>query len=165
MITSKQILELYKSSKKTSSGELVVFENPTQKELREVAKWTVTDDLDRIKVSKINPGYIRFLADAKVQKVYVWNAWLGTHDDGRRLLGYGSQDDFMKKPWVMDGMGTVTKSGVTTLDTNDMDLRLKVFFRGNRSTKVLPEFLKYNWSWVDKYIGGFGQYWSRINNK
>lgn len=154
MITSKQILEIYKSSKKVLSGELVIFENPTTKELREAAKWTVTSDFERVPVSNLEPGVIRFLADAKAKKLYVWNAWLGTHDDGRRLLGFGSQDNYMKTPWLLDGMAFVTKSGVTSLDMVDFNLRQEVFFRGNRSSKFLPEFLKYNWTFIDKYIGG-----------
>lgn len=134
MITSKfifQILDSYSSSKKLKDELVTVYENPTSSDIAEIIK-----DAKR---SKRNVEYIRFLADAKDQKVYIADDYLVTHNEMCAMVGIPNE-----APWVRTG-------GAARPENNK--LRLMKWSMKSFS----PESLKYKWDFVSKYIQGWSE--------
>jgi len=76
MITSKQIfnlLEDYAMLVGLPGGKVPVYENPTTSDYLDIKKSTIRF------YRKLES--IRFIADIENEKVWVWDAYLATHDD------------------------------------------------------------------------------------
>jgi hypothetical protein len=142
MITSNQIikmLETYSSSKSLNGNFMTVYENPT-----------ISDFQDMIVQAKkrsqgSNFRTIRFIADAKISKFYVADAYISTHTDMCTVLGLSSS--YLKEPNVVFG-----EAG---LSGKMLDL---FFYR----TQVPGSFgykkaENYNWSFIRSYIQGNGK--------
>jgi hypothetical protein len=145
MITSKQITKITENfllSKRvhTFNGdrELAIYENPDTSERQDII-------LSAKKSQKGGSGiYIRFIADAKSKKVYVWDAYEGDHVTGRNLIGLPSTNQ-SKTPWLLYGTGEPIsgyKLKFVTWDSKPLYSEYKFYF----------DFLSYNWDWLSSYV-------------
>jgi hypothetical protein len=122
MIKSNRIIEICEEWIKTVSGHggrIDVFVNPSS-----------SDYLEIYKGSKYQ--IIKFIADNKNKKVYVWNADTGIHRDVLSELGLMSQ---LQKynPDILVGDGVLSNG------------KAKIRDSGINATRV-------DWSWIGKYI-------------
>jgi hypothetical protein len=145
MIISKQIITLtekYLTSKRvhTFNGdrELVLYVNPDTSERQDII-------LSAKKSQKGGAGpYVRFIADAKAKKVYVWDAYEGDHVTGRNLVGLPATNQ-SKTPWLLYGTGEPAggyKLKFVAWDSKPLYSEYKFYFA----------FLDYDWSWLSPYI-------------
>ena len=130
MITTKTILnklldEKYVSSKKTSTGYIEIFENPTNEEILDIAKSTKPGEL---------PG-VRFVANAESEKLYIANAWASIHSDILKLLHL--PEDYTT-PDVICGVADINSSGNLIV--------ISLYDKTNRARS------DYNWNWMKKYL-------------
>lgn len=161
MITSKRILDLlesYRLSKKVNNQLLTVYENPTQSEMKKAGYLSVDDDGEEHPLSKQFQGDVRYIADARDKKVYVWGAWDSIHDDVRRLLKFPDQSQTFKTPYLIEGVAKVTVSGVATNDMQQSDYWTRVSSKNilGQDAKKFKLFFNtvfsYDWLWLDKHI-------------
>lgn len=135
MVTSKQIvtiLDSYKTGRKISDEFVTVYENPTSSDVAEIIR-TASRDKRRI-------ADIRFVADAKSQKVYIADGYLITHNEICAMIGI----PYFDTPWVRTG-------GLARLDGTNLRL-----FKASMSN-FSSESFKYDWSFVGKYIQGWSE--------
>jgi hypothetical protein len=132
MIRSSQILEEYLTLLRQGDTGYTIFVNPDRSELRELG-----DD-------------VRFIADAKKKKVYVWNAEI-LHDEIAEFLHLGVADP--KKFW-----GVATRRGQKYI-VNKSDtlvylsyIHITPRFSSSVTSGHLLEFLSQEWTWLDRYI-------------
>ena len=123
---------------------------------------------------------VRFIADAKAQKVYVAVGYYCIHDDIRKALGKGSiESEWKKVPYNAGGESTLV-GGRLTLDPVEYNSnggetleRLKTTIEYMSKDIIKPSSIKnigdfvterkpfieavfnLNWSFVDRYISGF----------
>jgi hypothetical protein len=179
LITSKQIINLseewFKSIKGAENKQVPVYVNPDSSDLKELNQ--------SVKSSKFH-NLIRFIANAKQQKVYVIDGYLAIHGDFAQVAGYINRQEAMDSPSAFLGYGILT-SGKIKFETSPEDSNFKIsstlkslksstFFVTHRSNvHVLPDkrwllsirrnyqwaedFFKFNWNFVDYYISGFTQ--------
>ena len=103
-------------------------------------------------------GYneIRFLADAKKQKVFIWDSGLCYHSKVRLSLGY--TDDFQKTPYLMNGVASVKGSStIMSRIDNFTSIYNAAAYSGSKSEQkraytYLEKLLGQSWSWLNKYI-------------
>jgi hypothetical protein len=131
VITSKLILRICEKYLTRGSFEgikLEIFENPTSSDFVSLAK-AVKEETGRKLLA------IRFVADARYQKVYIADAYNSIHQDIRDILKLPPAD----KPGLINGIATVS---------------------GNRAimselSSICPkEAVSSKWTWVNKYISG-----------
>ena len=124
MITAKQILEAYYDIYSPKPGESIpVFKNPSQKELLECGE------------------FIRFFADAKAQKIYIWDGTKAIH---RwiiwNVLGKGP----VETDWEIKG--EAERRGSRMWLVNGKELRYQY-----RGPSLLSKMKNYDWSWMNNY--------------
>jgi hypothetical protein len=145
MIDSTQIINLsekYLTSKRvhTFNGdrELVIYVNPDTSERQDVI-------LAAKKSQKGGSGpYIRFIADAKTQNIYIWDGYDGDHVTGRNLIGLSAINQ-SKTPWLLYGTCEAVGSYKLRLvewDSKPSYSEYKFFFA----------FFDYDWKWLSKYV-------------
>jgi hypothetical protein len=172
MITSNQIITLseewVKSVITPGDEKCDVYENPGSTDIKELYQ--------------LGNNLIRYVADAKSQRVYVWSAMLALHDTVRVSLGLGHSgpNAYKDTPYVIEGFGQISGSKIVTvfrkhegtlyhreealqalldwerfipLDPDNVKEKLRL---REYTLSTLSAILNYNWSFVDKYIVGDG---------
>ena len=150
MITAKYIIDIYEEwIKSGKSGRILfsVYQNPGS-----------SDFLDMIKIRKERGSefpVIRFVADAKYKNVYVSDAYLATHEDICKVLGFSL--DAIKTPWLYYGVGSLkdgsakaNRGGVLDMTIRSVDFKLRPDLKN-----WCESTLSYKWTFVDKYLPGF----------
>jgi hypothetical protein len=142
MITSKQIIELveiYSTGFKVRSTFVSVYENPTKSEIQEIISSTKKSQGESYLLSSLNLP-VRFIADGRNQKIYMWDAYFSEHIKVLKLLGLPTS----RTPYVMTGGCEITGSG------------LKIAWDNRPEKKEDPDFCKksssYGWEWLGNYI-------------
>jgi hypothetical protein len=141
------IVEEYFSSKKVPGGYLEIFENPTQSEVKEITKKHQ---------EKRGIGEVRFTADAKLKKVYVWDSWVATHQEARNVIGI--KDPPEDTPYLLNGTAYVEDNNKPKMMTwDDFNFNINaVPFKNTKPGNVAYEFLNsvfsYKWDWLEKYV-------------
>ena len=152
MITSKHIsstCEEWVSAPKVRGIKIDVYENPGSTDYKELNKNT-------------NRGIVRFIADAKSKKVFVWDAYLATHFDvADKLRSEGRIGGSTYRDTLLRGQANLSggSSKMTDTDTfGNMDA-LEKAVRSKQILGVLTDyFVRYDiifdtdWSWVSKYV-------------
>lgn len=142
MITSNKIiflLEKYLTSKRMSGDrELIIYENPDTNELHDLIMLAK-------KSQKGGSGpYLRFIADTKNKKVYVWDSYEAEHTIGRSTIGLPSIDP-IKTPWLLYGL-CEPYSGY----------KLKLIEWPSKppysDTKFYTGLFNGDWNWLNRYI-------------
>ena len=127
MITSKHILEISEKWSKTVkvwNARVPVYENPGSSDYLELHKDAKKD--------KRTLGYMRFVANSKDQKVYIWDDYLATHADVIKTLGISS-----KNPWVLTGYIEI-KGGSPEASEWWKD--------------AIGDYSDYDWAWMSRYF-------------
>jgi hypothetical protein len=181
VITSKQIIniseEWFKSITGYGSVSIPMYVNPDSTDIKELYKSFKTSD-----------RLVRFIADAKGPKVYVWDGTQAIHLQGLKTLGLNYNDVF-SSPSMLMGYARI-KSGkivhepdardpieyisinVRSLNSYVMwypsdDIKTKQQFGKDISNSYfyVTQFFNYNWSFADKYISGIGSYLNQEKTK
>ena len=129
MITSKLIIDLvekyFSLSKSAWSGTFTVYENPTQSDYIEMNKVAVDNN------RKLQE--IRFLVNGKLEKIYVCDGWVGTHENMCKSIGISYNSSLL-----ILGIAKVVSIGekpkIITMSPNS------------------KSFVDYKWSWLKNYI-------------
>lgn len=136
--------------------EWVKSGGPYKKPLNVYANPGSSDYIEMIKDAKKRKDVfdeIRFVVDPRPgnQKVYVADAQVANHADICDIIGlpYG---EFVLPP-LAQGKALVT-GGKAKVIPNGKGFDNKAF---GYATKKREDYLKYNWSFVDRYISGFSQ--------
>ena len=131
MITSKQILELWKITDISRYGQEVdIYENPTSSDFLEMTK--------KARDEKRPFAGIRFVTDNRVKKVYVADSYGVTHEDIRKIMKLPAN----LVPYCLDGIATI--SGGRAI--------MSSFYKDFSGSGMAV--LNLDWSWVDPYIKG-----------
>jgi hypothetical protein len=165
MITSKQLLkqiEQYSDTKNVSGHAVIIFENPTSSDILEISKTT-----------KSSPKEVRFIADAKTRKVYVWDAYLAIHREILKQINV--KYSAMAPPYSMIGEATINGNKLNFKKSdalgNWMDISLgpipksltpqqKLNWDTDRSNanNEIRNYVNFDWSFADRYINGLNSY-------
>lgn len=167
MITANQIVKLSEEwfcNVKNGNISASVFVNPGSSDIMEIYKTAVSSN---------RPGLpsIRFIADSKSQKVYVWDAYYAYHDDVAKVLGFSRPNEYLDEPsFVYDGYGVISQGKLVGNDkhgtTSNIDMLLgslgtnRKYFSDRQIKErldILRTVLSRNWSFIDKYIPGFNK--------
>jgi hypothetical protein len=176
MITSKQITEEYAALMDARNHKTPIYVNPTSSDL-----------LDLNKSIKGSDKYVRFIADAKTQKVYVWNGFNALHTDAVTSLKLGSYHSVRDQPNILFGysylkngklvltnqsdsiekLGSVVDSlsSYKLWDFSASELKDKFGNDIKKDSNWATAFFIYNWSFLSKYISGTSQYIDREKTK
>lgn len=181
MITSNQIIKLsedwFKSVRGYKNESVSIFVNPDSSDLKELAM--------SVKESRFN-NLIRFVADAKNQKVYVADGGLLIHGNITSGMGYPTRVAAEKLSNMCFGYGTLSNGKITFINRDNDEFKFASRFRSltvaskfislskksNQVTKMIDVYFKdllqsynwinnfftYNWSFVDRYLSGFSSY-------
>jgi hypothetical protein len=132
MITSRQIIEAYHTGVRVGKNYVEVFKNPSKSEL----------------AKEFGGKEIRFLADPKRKDIYVWDAYIATHDD--------LQDELLPKDLSIDEVisGQASKEGSVYVaysaaniafildDPDGFDLE---------DFETLKSTVEKDWSWTERH--------------
>lgn len=163
MITSKHIIstcEGWVSSPVVRGTKIDVYENPGSGDYKELYKNT-------------NRGIVRFIADAKSKKVFVWDAYLATHFDvADKLKSEGKIGGSTYRDTLLRGQANLSggSSKMTDTDTfGNMDA-LEKAVRSKQKLGILTDYFvrydiifKTDWSFVSRYVNC--QYLVDMKNK
>lgn len=130
--------EFHKGVKAYGGKYVEIFVNPTKYELQEIS-------------DKSRSLAVRWIADYNTKKVYAYDGEV-IHWDVAGQLGF---KQFEKKSDEMYGVCYSVKGDKKTYFDSDALLS-----RGWYSDKeTLKNFIKRDWSWVNKYLPGFNSWW------
>jgi hypothetical protein len=169
MITSKKILKISEEwfrSVKNGNITANVYINPGSSDITELYKSAALAN---------RPGNppVRFIADSKTQKVYVWDAYYAYHDDVAKILGFSRPNEYLDEPpFVYDGYGKISQGKLIGNDehgtTSNLDSLLgslegnDIRYFSDRQIKsridILRTVFSYNWTFIDKYLTGFSKF-------
>jgi hypothetical protein len=145
MITSNQILEFaetYIDSKNISGHDVVIISNPTVKEAL---------DISQASKKLLGVNQVRFTANNKDKKVYVWDSSLSDHATIRRFINLES--DYLKTPWLLNGVATVNNSiNMIRMDNFNATLSKALTSYDKIAYDFLIKLLKTDWFWLNSYI-------------
>jgi hypothetical protein len=135
LITSKQIvklLDVYYKGLKVRSTFVSIYENPDRGEIQEI--------IGGVKKSQSGSFQeVRFIADGRSQKIYVWDAYYAEHTKVLSLAGLPSS----RIPYVLTGGCNISGS------------ELKIVW-DNRPEDTNSDYYKknpiYDWGWLGKYM-------------
>ena len=185
MITSKQILNLSEDwfkRVKWNNVNVNIYVNPTS-----------SDIVDLYKSIKDKDKQIRFIVNAKAQKIYVWDALAMIHESVYPELGLSFLPGSVPKPYTMFGYGYISGGKIVAYTSDNFPGTLKRLVDGpvmidnkrlldssiryviKHEIDYLSEKFDYSWAFVDRFIsGGLGQYietqkrrffdWRKIHN-
>jgi urate oxidase len=108
-----------------------VFVNPSQKELRRQA----------------TEGWIRFIADNKTKKLYIWGGLIELHDIVWRRMKIDSRKATNSSSLLS---GSAKKKGTRFTMVDSSTLRLG-------KEEVISDIKNTDWSWIERYID-LGEY-------
>ena len=144
MITSNQItvlLEKYLDSENVAGRLVTIFENPSSDEFKELK--------DQSKTSS-DKTLLRFIANFKTKKVYVWDAYLANHNDIRLALRF--HQDIEITPFIINGFLEIVDSGVSMCSWEDFE---SYMVYGKKRSKTFNYYFNtifsYDWKWLDQY--------------
>jgi hypothetical protein len=146
MITSQQLLEVYKDSFKHNIVNIPVYVNPTYDDFKE-----------------LNAPDIRFSANFCTKEVYIWDATLALHYIVREKLRLQSCGESLFYWWTGILEGVAIKEGNRYVMTSSdcfyqgfKEMRDEMMLGHRDNARVilfaLRDVLEYNWAWVEKYI-------------
>lgn len=147
MITSRQILSLsedYFDSKNVNGQLVTIFENPSASEFRE---------LERDSRKSGGGNVLRCIADAKTQKVYVWDAYNARHVDIRTSVLH-LPASYDQSPNTIDAYVEVSGGKAKMFAWEDLQFYL-VKYKTQKSAKLDRHFatvFSNRWTWLDRYI-------------
>jgi hypothetical protein len=143
----KYINEEYFMRVKNSNNSVEVFLNPSRKEFKEIAA---------------NINSVRFIANKKTKKVYVWNTYEAIHSDMYKLIFKG---DFQKETFerkIIPGIADVLSSGKSIMYSSDW--LGDFFYRGEYGLTIKDlENTKKDFQWMNKYIN-IDRYFKDLKN-
>jgi len=137
MKLKQYINEEYYKRVKVNGRSIEVFINPSKKERKEAA-------------DKHNS--IRFIADNKTKKVYVWNVYRAVHMEMYKALSLGNdfQNDTFKRK-IIPGIADVLNSGKSIMYSSDW--LGDFFFRTEYGLTIKDlEKVHKDFQWVNTYI-------------
>jgi hypothetical protein len=143
LITSRHIvilLEDYLDSVNYGGRNVQVFVNPTFDDYKE-----------------LNAKKVRFIADAKSKKIYVWNAYFAIHNAIAYKIGLEPRMDVD----LFSGESDYYNNKLYMKESSRLRGYVKNVKQGNARPlehQYLVNFFNQNWSWLDKYIDGAVQY-------
>lgn len=155
MITSKQIIGIFEEWFKDipspfgrSKTPVSIFVNPTSSDIGKLNK--------SFKESGNRLNEVRFIADAKSQKVYVFDSNLAIHDQVLPSLGLKYKDSN-----IILGDGKLFNGKIMFLDENLVGHSVESVLKYGKRPQVVKEevvylkqLFKYNWLWLDRYLIG-----------
>lgn len=143
-----------------------IYVNPSSSDIKEL--------FQSLKKSKADNS-IRYTVDAKARKVYVWDAYLLSHEDFAKYQGVSNFSKYLT-PNIHIGYSSFQSGKIVFYDISPLD-KLTIFVSGIKhfveytgiSSYSLREYLKeyddfiipffkYDWSFADKYISGVSQF-------
>jgi hypothetical protein len=173
MITSKQIITLseeWETSFTYGNHLIDIFVNPTSSDIKEL--------FSKLDV-KINPKKeIRFIANAKTKKVYIWDASLVHHAEVSHKLGFSHPGEYdglitSEPPYIFDGFGYLSSGKIVGQNENGsisdikIALNAKLISKGKKSKQnywFIEEWISrfnaifyWDWSFIDRYVPGFSR--------
>lgn len=177
MITSKQILKVSEDWVDNIKGydtQIPLYVNPGS-----------TDKKKMFQAYKISDHFVRFIADGKQQKVYVWDGTQAIHYHAMRTLGLGDYSRVYEYPNILMGYAHLQNGNIIfdAKNKEPVDHLIKsvqslnsylLWGFSDKETKQrfgndiklnynwISNFFRYNWSFLDKYISGLG---THINNE
>ena len=176
MITANQIISIseeYDKLVRDGNKLIDLFVNPTSSDLKEIYS----------KMSSNNPNKeVRFIANAKTQKLHVWDAALAVHYAMAYALGLSRGPGSFDEPtYAFDGFGRL--SGGRIIPTfnhgtakNIVDTEYTRYSgKSKLPPKVIPdwvtdsdsleEFFRYKWDFIDKYVPGINSFINKERDK
>ena len=140
---------MYKTLYRHGNLSTTIFENPTSTDFQEIVK-TAKDE-------KRILDDLRFIADAKNQKVYVADSWYVTHLILNKVLSLPSDSRFRENPWLLQGVAIYKNGGAHMVAWDKFDFYARE--SGGLSNPALNKWAKetlytYKWGWADRYIKG-----------
>ena len=155
MITAKQILEKYFGLVRDSGYHKInVYINPDSGDILDMKK--------RAKeLGYTFNGDIRFTAIPRINTVYVWDAWVGTHDNISNSIPHGNDNN------VFCGIAKCNGSKFTIFKSDQMEHIDNWNATQNQAyvKMVLQNIFSFNWSWLDRYISGASNYIENYHKK
>lgn len=163
MITSNQIIKLsedWVTSIKVGNWSCDIYVNPSSSDLKEL--------FQSLKISH-NDYKVRYIADAKKQKVYVWNGYLLDHFKACQALRLGDYYNYIALPTTQIGYAVLSSGKLSFYDSSPLDTMTDAVFmirdlkyvraelafeKFKKYERFLLSFFKINWSFLDKYIPG-----------
>lgn len=168
MISANQIIwlseEWFKNVPYHGTKTVPVYINPDSGDCKELYQ--------SCKNNGNNSFLVRFIADAKQQKVWVWDGIVTIHGPILNSFNYQFTDN-----WVMTGYGRLKGSIIIFEDNEDTsrienkitslwsythwgntepEWIMKTFGKDIRQdVKELNDILHYNWQFIDKYLHGY----------
>ena len=147
------IFENYFKSVNTHGNYVNIYINPTYDDVKEIFS-------NQKKTTEFF-GDVRTIIDAKTHKIYVWDSYLAIHDDILQLLGYGIKSKYL--PNILTGYANIINNKLVienpklmfSFITYPSDVREFDIKRLNEVRNFLTKFFNYDWSFADKYLGGF----------
>jgi hypothetical protein len=180
LITSKQIIKISETWVNNIKGydmQVPLYVNPDS-----------TDKKELYKAYKISDHFVRFIADGSQQKVWVWDGTQAIHSQAMQSLGLGNYSKVYDSPNILLGYAHL-QNGNITFDVNNKEpvdhlihsvqslnsFLLWGFSDGETKQRFgtdiklnynwLSQFFTYNWSFLDRYISGMGNYISQEKSK
>lgn len=170
MIMSNQIIRLLEEwvmSVKVGSRICNFYVNPNSSDLKEL--------FQSVKLS--NSGYqVRYIADAKTQKVYVWDSYLLDHFKACQALHLGDFYKYCALPTTQIGYAVVSSGKLSFYDSSPLDTMADSIFmirelkyvrdelafeRFKNYERFLISFFNSNWGFLDRYIPGAARYFQQ----
>lgn len=140
MITSNQIIKLseeYFNTKKVHGFDVPVYRNPT------------SDEVKSLKVMNVG---VRFIADSKSRKVYIWDASKSIHNEIFSFLVSLGVESWNNLDYCVNGLASVSNSGTLNFIVWDFADR-----PGDMNIDIVNYFKKISsqdWQWLDRHIPG-----------
>ena len=146
MITSKQVIDIAEKwlvSKTFYTGEVDIFINPSSSdwiEIRKSCKYPV----------------VRFFADNKNKKVYVWDADQAIHQSVANVSEVGLSSRIQSNdPNIIAGEAGLSSGRAVMEGSHIMEGSLRYIEHGTMSkieTMHLQDILKIDWTWTKQYV-------------
>lgn len=140
IITSNQILKLleeYFNTKKVHGFDVPIYRNPT---------------LGEVKSLKATNVGVRFIADSKFRKVYIWDASKSIHNEIFSFLVSLGVESWDNLDYCVNGIANVSDSGQLTFTVWDFAARPGEM--DNEKVNYFKRVKSQDWRWLDRYIPG-----------
>lgn len=189
MITAKSILQVEEEWFKNIIGyhnnSVPLYINPNSSDLKEL--------FQSVKKSNFN-NLIRFVADSKVQSVYIGDGGLVLHTNILSAMNVGSSISMDILPNILMGYGVLKQGKIyyqfngnlssnnadpierVTSNLNSLESSMfRIMSTPSRKDKLIEntkkkyewtrQFFSFNWNFLDKYIVGAGQFMNKEKSR